>query len=357
MQMAGSKWRREGTVWLFCAASFVLLVLGRRLIAQAAAQLASGAVVAVISLPLMKLLEKKLKPDLAASLSLVGVGAGLLMLLLLLLPPLAQQARQLVALAPSVAQKVAGWLEQGEEWLRQSGIPAAGGLRRSLFAQGEEWLGNAAPKLLGWAQQKAGGFSRWMLAPVFGYYFLRDRRQIGRWLLLMLPVAGRGVTIRFFREIRREIAGYLRGQLLLSLTVGGLTAVGLLLCGIPAWLLLGAVMGLLELIPYVGPFVGGALVLLFGLQNGTGRVLWALGVVLAVQQLEGSWLSPKMMSEATRLHPMLVVLSILLGGTAFGVVGILLAVPLVLCVRTAFRVWSLNRSQWVRQTELFVKER
>lgn len=357
MQTAGRRWRRDALWWLLLMAAALLLVWGRRLILLAVAQLASGALVALAALPLMKLLEKKLKPSLAAAVSLAGLGAGLVAALLLFAPPLLQQARQLLALAPSAAKRAAGWLRQGEEWLRQSGVPVDGAIRQTLVEKGEQWLGNAAPALLGWAQQRAGGLSRWMLAPLFGFYFLRDRRQIGRWLMLLLPVGWRGITLRFLGEVRRELTGYLRGQLLLSLAVGGLTAAGLLMCGIPAWLALGAAMGVLELIPYVGPVAGGALVMLFGLQSGWVRMLWALAVVLAVQQLEGSWLSPKMMSDATRLHPMAVVLSLLLGGSAAGVAGILLAVPLVLCLRTAYRVWSLSRSRWARQAEAFVKER
>lgn len=350
-------WKRERLVWLAGAAVLGLLVLGRQLVMKAAAQLVSGALVALAAMPLQRFLEKKFKPSLAAALSLAVLGVGAAAAVGLLLPALAAQARQLLALLPQAAQKVSGFLSEGEAWLIRNGLPITGQLRQTIADRGREWLGRAAPAVLGWAQQRADGFSRWMLAPVFGYYFLRDRQLLGRWLLLLLPIGLREVTVQFLRETRREVAGYLRGQLMLSLIVGGLTATGLLLCGLPAWLLLGAAMGVLELIPYVGPLAGGALVALFGLQSGTGRVLWALGVVLAVQQLESSWLSPKMMSNATRLHPMAVVLSILLGGSAAGITGVLLAVPLVLCIRAALKVWALRRSEWSRAAAAFVKER
>lgn len=357
MHGAGGLFKRERLVWLGAAAALGLLVLGRRVVWDTAQQLLAGAVVALVALPVMRFLEKKLKPGLAAALSLLALGAGAILAVLLVVPSLVGQARQLAALAPSALQKAGTWLAQGEGWLVQNGIPVTGGLRQLLAAKGEEWLTGAAPALLGWAQRIAEGFSKWMLAPVFGFYFLKDRRQLSGWLLLLLPVGWRGITVHFLRDVRREIAGYLRGQLLLSLAVGGLTAAGLLFCGIPAWLLLGAVMGLVELVPYLGPLVGGAFVLLFGLQAGTGRMLWALAVVLAVQQLESGYLSPKMMSEATRLHPLAVVLSVLVGGSAAGVPGILLAVPLVLCARAALRIWSLRRSEWARQAQMIVKER
>ena len=115
-----------------------------------------------------------------------------------------------------------------------------------------------------------------MLAPVFAFYLLRDRRRVADWLLSLLPPGRREMIVRIVREMGRESVGYLRGQLLVSLAVGGFTGLGLLLCGVPSWLLLGLLMGILELIPYVGPFLGGVLVALFA-WPGRGRCGRAAG--------------------------------------------------------------------------------
>lgn len=351
------KKRRYGRRWLWLLMGAVLLFYARGILWQTLTQLFYGLLVAMAALPLMRLLERRLRPGLAASLSLTGLGVGALAIALLLVPSLIQQARQLVALLPMLSERFSGVVQQGERWLVQNGLPVDETLRQQLAAGGERLLGKAAPAVLDWAKATAGGVSRWMLAPVLGFYFLKDRRQIGEWLLLLVPLEKRGISIRLLREIRREIAGYLRGQWMISLAVGGLTAVGLLLCGIPAWLLLGAVMGVMELIPYVGPLIGGGMVLLFSLQAGTGRMLWALAVVLVVQQLEGSWLSPQMMSDATRLHPVVVLLCIMAGGTLGGMGGILLAVPALLCLRAVVRVYLLSRAAVPPDNPAFVKER
>ena len=113
----------------------------------------------------------------------------------------------------------------------------------------------------------------------------------------------------------------------------------------------------MELIPYVGPLLGGGVVLLFSLQAGTGRMLWALAVVLLVQQLEGSWLSPQMMSDATRLHPVVVLLCVMAGGSLGGVGGILVAVPALLCLRAVVRVYLLSLTATPADIPDFVKER
>lgn len=340
-QWLARPWRRWG--WIVPAAA--LLVWQRQLVWQAAVQLFLGMLVALAALPMMRLVEKKLSPDLAASAAMASLSLGLIGLVALFLPPLIDQGRQIVDMTPELYNRGSEAVQRVQDWLAQNGIEMDAKLRNSLLSGGESLLKGAAKGLADWARGAASGLGRWMLAPVFAFYFLRDRKRIGDWLLMLLPADGREITVKILREMKRETAGYLRGQLMISAVVGGLTAAGLLLCGVPTWLLLGAAMGVLELIPYIGPFIGGVLVFLFSWQGGLSRLLWAMGVVLVVQQAEGGMLSPQLMSDATRLHPVAVLLCVMLGGAAAGVAGILLSVPLALCVRATLRVVSLRRSE------------
>lgn len=346
-RMGEKVWKVHWWRWLMTAAALLVGFFARSLLWQLTVQLLSGLLIAAAALPIMRQFEKKCGLGMSAALSLLVLGGMLALVSLVLLPMLIRQGRQLLALVPQISDNLVGWVGQGEAWLMQNGLPVQDFIRRQLAAGGEMMLGNAVPALFDWMQQKAGGLGRWMLAPVLGFYFLRDRRTISEWLLLLVPVEKRRMSVRLFREARRETLGFLRGQLMVSLAVGALTAVGLLLCGIPSWLLLGIVMGVMELIPYVGPFIGGTVVVLFSLQAGSGRMLWALAVVLLVQQLEGSWLSPQMMSDATRMHPIAVLLCVMAGGAAGGIGGILFSVPLFLCLRAAFRVYAQHQ-KWRR---------
>lgn len=334
------RWR-----WVGAALLAALLIWTRTLLWQAVLQLFFGMLVAMAALPVMKRLEKKLPAALAASLSMMSLSVALIASLLLLVPAIVAQGKLLVGMLPAVYTRVEEWMRLGQTWLVENGIPVNEEMKASILGKGQELLSGAAPAIVGWLSAAAGSVSKWMLAPVFAFYFLRDRKRIGEWLLMLVPIGKRGLCVRALREMRRETAGYLRGQLMVSAVVGVLTAVGLLFCGLPAWLLLGLLMGVLELIPYVGPFLGGVLVVLFALQGGLSRTLWALGVVIMVQQLEGTMLSPQLMSDATRLHPVAVLLCVMLGGTAAGMGGILLSIPLLLCVRAALRVYSVYRAK------------
>ena len=295
------------------------------------------------ALPLMNFLEKRVSTGWAATLAMAGLSVGAGLFLLLLIPPLVGQARQIGSALPGLYRQVGEILEQAEAWLQRNGVAVDQRMRESLLEKGEGLLSDTAGSLTKRLSGVAGGIGRWMLAPVFAFYLLRDRRRVADWLLSLLPPGRREMTVRIVREMGRESVGYLRGQLLVSLAVGGFTGLGLLLCGVPSWLLLGLLMGILELIPYVGPFLGGVLVALFAWPGGWSRMLWSLGVVVLVQQLEGGMLSPQLMSETTRLHPIVVLLCVMAGGAAGGVAGVLLAIPAVLCVRAALRVIQLKR--------------
>ena len=118
-----------------------------------------------------------------------------------------------------------------------------------------------------------------------------------------------------------------------------MTAVGLLLTGTPGWLLLGLLMGVLELVPYIGPVLAGVPAVLLALQGGWTRALWTLAVLLAVQETEGAVLSPRLVGKATALHPMCVLLLVSAGGMIAGAVGMVLTIPLVVSVRGAIRGW------------------
>lgn len=337
MQHAQIKNRR----WLLAAGAAAALLLwwGRALVWLAAKQLFLGMLTALAALPVMKRLEKRFSPGTAAALSIAALNVVLAAALFLLVPALVAQGRQLLSLLPGLWRSVETISARVQEWLAQRGFTAIStDAQTALLERGQQALGTVVPAVLDRLGGVAGGLGQWLLAPVFGYYFLRDRRVISGWLQMLLPVSWREPSVRILREMRRETAGYLRGQLMISAIVGAASALGLMLCGVPSWLALGAVMGLMELIPYVGPVIGAVLVMLFSLPQGLWRTLWALGVVILVQQLEGSVLAPRLISQTTRLHPAAVILCVLLGGSAAGVAGILLSIPLVLCVRAALRV-------------------
>ena len=329
--------RRAQQIGLMAAAAAGVWLLWPAIQALGA-QLAAAYLLVGLALPVCTLLEKKLPPSAAAGASLALLGVSAAGLLVGLIPPLARQFRQLTESLPTLLEQLQALLNRVTALATERGVDLSA-LREEALALISQAAGSAVSALAGSTARLASGAGKLFLAPLFAFYLLKDRRKICALLLTLLPVRWRARAVRAAREMRRETVGFLRGQLLISGAVGALTALALLLTGTPGWLLLGLLMSVMELIPYVGPLLVGIPAVLLALPNGWIRALWTLGALLVVQQIESSVLSPRLLSGATKLHPLLILMAITAGGVLAGAPGMLLALPAVVSIRGATRGW------------------
>ena len=323
---------------LFGAAAAAAAYLLRHVLRALALQVLAASALMLLALPLCRQLEKRLPPGVAAALSLAlmltaAAGAGML-----LIPLTARQVQGLGAVLPELLATLEVRLLSLTAWLEQRGLDLSA-MKDALTSQLSQSAGNLVSRAVSVATGLVSGLSKVLLSPLLGFYLLRDRRRIAAALTLLLPVNHRARGVRAAREMKRETAAFLRGQLLLSLAVGSMTALGLLLTGTPGWLLLGVLMGVLELVPYVGPLLAGVPAVLLALPGGWTKTLWTLGVLVGIQELEGAVLSPRLVGGATALHPMAVLLLVSAGGMIAGALGMVLVIPLVVSIRGAMRGW------------------
>jgi predicted PurR-regulated permease PerM len=173
-----------------------------------------------------------------------------------------------------------------------------------------------------------------ILAPLLALYLLIDLPQLQRDVLNLVPVSHRQEFADLGSKIGRTVGGFMRGQFLVALIVGILASIGFWIIGLPFWLVIGVIAGVTNLIPLVGPFIGGGLGLIVGtVTEGVGLGLQAGIVALVVQQIDNHIISPNVMKRTVQLHPVTVMLSILAGGALAGFWGVLLGVPTVAVVK------------------------
>jgi predicted PurR-regulated permease PerM len=197
-----------------------------------------------------------------------------------------------------------------------------------------------------------------VVGPIIAFYLLVDLPKIRRGLKALIPTRRRAEVESVLEKMGRAVGGFFRGQLLVSLFVGIASALGLWVVGLPFWAVVGLVSGLFNLIPLVGPFIGGivAVVIAFTTQTqGEGLLQlqpgWPLAVgsavaLLIVQQIDNHILSPNIVARTVRLHPVTVMLGLLAGGTLLGLWGMLLAVPVLASVKVVLlHAWD-TRMQW-----------
>ena len=168
-----------------------------------------------------------------------------------------------------------------------------------------------------------------VLALLLIFFFLRDSDRAAGSLRSLVP-AGTGDTAEAMaRRAFEAVEGFMRGTTLVALVDAVLIGVGLLVLQVPGAVGLAALVFVTAYIPYLGAFLSGAVAVLVALADrGFVIALWVLGVVLAVQVIEGNVLQPMVQSRTVQMHPAAVMLAITAGASVAGVLGMLLAVPL-----------------------------
>ena len=300
-----------------------------------------AAVIAFILRPLADFYAKKLHSQGPISLALayLSVGAGLALALFLLIPALIGQLSLLTAQLPVLLRTLRGEAERLRDAL------AARGIRLEVPQFPWERAVSSLSPLVGGTASAAGSvaqvLTRLSLMLVLSFYLLRDRERLAMQAELLVPSAYRRTAVRMARAVQTEMGTYLRGQALIALAVGALSALALMAVGVQGFLVLGLTVGLLNMIPYFGPLLGAIPAVLMALTQGSvQKALLSAGSLLAVQQVDNMLISPRVMGSVTGLHPAVVLVAITLGGSLKGVWGMLFAVPAALALRAVSRNWA-----------------
>ena len=278
--------------------------------------------------------------------SVISFLALLIVILLVLavIPVLVQQLTALVNATPAIAARFEAFLRASlpemtdtmtvvRQSLSQiaSAIQSKGG----ALAQG---LINSVLSVVGWLVFL-------VVVPVVAFYLLMDWDHMIARIDEHLPRDHAPVIRQLAREIDAVLAGFVRGQISVCLTMGVFYAAGLMLAGLQFGLIVGAIAGAITIIPYVGALIGGALAIGLALYQFWGDWL-QIGIVAAIfalgQFLEGNVITPRLVGKSVGLHPVWLMLSLSIFGTIFGFAGLLIAVPLAAALGVLMR-FALNQ--------------
>ncbi len=275
----------------------------------------------------------------------IPVVGGSTALLIWGIPYLALELTGVVRRAPEALERIADFMVGLEERLARIQLPGLDGtewLARLGDLEADDvvvFLEERKEVIQEWAWEGLLGVGRGLgavasvlgylvLAPVLTFYLLRDYDRLVTGVDGLIP-AGRAGIRRALSEYDRLLSAYLRGQVLVSVTVGTMTAVGLLIVQFPYALFLGAVVAVFNVVPYLGLVLSLIPAVAIALASGDpGIALLKVGVVYTVaQSLESGVVSPRIVGDSTGLHPVWILLAIAVGGFFFGFLGLLIAVP------------------------------
>ena len=307
----------------------------RRLLGEALALILGAAAVAFLLEPLTRGYERRLARPRAALAAMGTVLGALAAAIWLLLPSLIQEATLLARQLPESLKQVQSALASASAWL-EAQLP---GVRLPEPQLDSATLSSLAGGTLSVAGSVADFSCLVSLMFVLGYFFLCDRDRLLIRMELLVPRAVRPTAVRMGNAVCRELRLYLRGQGLIALAVGALAAVGLALIGLRSALVLGVIVGVLNMIPYFGPVLGGIPAVLAALGGGWKKAALTVFVLWAVQQADGMVISPRILGGVTGLSPAAVLIAIFVGSHVCGILGMLLALPVLMTFRTAYRIF------------------
>lgn len=317
-------------------AAAVFIFKKREALALLAAVLVLSCGFTVLLAPLCSRLERRgLSAPVSAAVSVSALVLSIALLLASFIPYLVAHCVDLIR---TITPTLTGILAYLSQLLSGVGLnPGQGGrLTELMTASAAAVTGRLARGSVSFIRQAGTmGFSL-----VIAYYLLRERRRVSCHLILMIPIGKRTAFLRALQGCKTAVMGYLSGMLKTSLFVGLATFAGLALLGVRDAPLLALFMGVFEALPYIGPVLAAVPILLVTLPQGPGRALLSMLVVVLVQQIEGNFVSPYFTASGTSLHPLAALVSVFVGGSLFGLWGILLAIPFVVTARSVY--WSVR---------------
>lgn len=281
------------------------------------------------------------RPFAAALVMIVLVGLGV-WTLVRVVPQVVTELAGFVERAPDNLDRLLAW---AREWAAARGWGAFGDVRSLDAAALLRSSGGALLRAVGGALGNVGGLVGLALVPILAFYLLTERDAVEGSALGFVPEGARPRVRQALRAVDRALRSYVRGQTFVCATIGLASWLAFWALGLPASLLLGVVVGLAELIPILGFWIASLAIVLAGWSVSPATAGWAFLAYLALNQLVGTLVTPRVMGRHMRMHPFVVTVSILAGGALLGAAGAVLALPLAAALQSLISEFAPRRER------------
>ena len=334
--------KRRRFLLLACAAVVMVTLAALYLLGSVLLPLGLSVVAAYVLLPVARLMEgwmpwRRSRPGLSRGISIgviylagLGIMAGGLALAI---PPTVEQSQQFAEDFPgffsSARETLEYWFAQYSDRIPveirdqiEGALSDSGGIVSdavwNVVSQTWNTVSSSFALILGLST-----------APVLVFYLMKDSGRIRASLYAPFPQDLQVYLKELLNIAEKALGGYIRGQLVLGIAVGSVVTVGLLLLGVPFSFVLGIIAGVTELIPIIGPWLGGIAGVLVVLAVAPDKALWVILLYLGVQLLENTLLVPRIQGDTLNLHPVALILVIVIASHYFGIWGVIIGPPLV----------------------------
>lgn len=299
----------------------------------------SATVISLMLNPLVRQLERIRVPRyIGVFVVYLALIAIIVVVLIIVIPPTISQLQELVNNFPGYADALREQIDRWKSSLEESNLPFDVGEQADKLAErARSAIVDLGPLLLSYSINFVGAISHFFIVIVISIYMLLDARRIGRFVRRLFPDNRQADAEEFIQRSQDAVTHWVRGQALLCLLIGISSGLGIWLLGVVGiWpegsqysIFFGAWAGITEFIPYIGPILGALPPIIIALFASPWSAVAVLILFIAIQQIEGHILVPNIMGTVVGVHPLVVIFAVLAGAELRGVMGMILALPLV----------------------------
>jgi len=300
-------------------------------------------VVAAIS-PFVDWVNSKGVPRLVAITALYLVFFGLLGLFLsLVIPIITVEVNQLIQDLPNFISSLASSLEQAQSTSSTRYFDFFNDILNVLDTF-SNYLATTSQSIVGFVVGLFGGVISFAAIVVISFYLSYMKNGVDNFIRAVIPDKYEPAFLRVWRRSEKKLGRWVQGQLLLALIVGLAVYVGLSLLGIPFALVLAILAMVLELVPNVGPVLAAVPAVILGFAQSSGLGFSVIVLYLIIQQIENHVLVPVVLGRTLGLNPVIVIVSLLIGAKLAGLIGVIIAVPVVAIIIEIFDEFSRQQN-------------
>ena len=262
----------------------------------------------------------------------------------MLIPTIYTQLNDLIASLPGIFNSLKNWITNFLNNFNSSDMVDVASIEANIFKSMEDLGTNITTNLPSMIMNIVGvvfsGLGTMAISLVVGLYLLFDFNNAADHLLKYIPKTHKYEIETLINQIGEELRKCVRGTLTIACMVFVCDSLGFALAGLKAPILFGLLCGITDLIPYIGPYIGGAAAVIVGFSQNPMTGIIVLSVAVVVQLIENYVLQPVVMSKTVELHPVTIIIGLLIFGHFFGIIGMILAMPIMSLIKVVYRFFA-----------------
>ena len=303
-----------------------------------------GIVVAWLLNPFVKYLESKnIRRVIGTTLSYVILISCIVLLVQAIIPLLYKQTIDLVDNIPNIFSDMKNWVVNLFSNFNSTTINIDS-IEENFFLRLDDFSSNLSTSLPGFIINSLttliSSIGTFIVGLVIGFFLLLSCNNLGNTLLELIPKKFRNSSSELCHKINQSLRSYVNGALIDAAVVFVVSSIAFAILGLKASILFGLFCGLMNVIPYVGPYIGGAPAVIVAFSQGTGLGIAVLIAIIIIQFIEGNVLQTLIISKTTKLNPVTIIIGLLIFGHFFGIAGMLLSTPIIGVIKVVIKYFD-----------------